>query len=584
MTAGSLTQLAAKGVQDNNLTVNPEKTFFKGVWKKHTNFATQAIPQAFSAGLMQMGSTVTATIPRKGDLVTDIWLEIDMSRIGNANGQSYSSIKRSETDGTHTTMDGFMVSYVPEVARAMLEQVELKIGGHTFDVHSAEWLHVYDELSVEKDKQPFDSVGKVSSRRVLGGHRAGSEASQASGTQNNDPKTQDLIEMADMDQKFYVPLRFWFNRETTQALPLVALMYHEVEIKVKLRSLQSIMTLNMKPFQSGLPSDQGKRAHIADTYEKIKGHRTFGMDPALTVSHGPNFMESKWAFPTKTDRAPATLFDKGEVNGFKGKAFYSFPEHGDALVDMKLLINYTFLDQQERAMFAQSDHHYLIDTVTEVLPTWESKQRHQVYDIGDINHPCKDLIWCVRPEDNVSDAEPQVNPGADHGEGGAGQGMFKWDSMPHILNAATSTNVFSPDARFWKSGGHVKDYFNFAGSSYINGEFEAFARAKLVLNGAERFDHDARFLREVNARDRYQSVPSSMIYTYPFAMDPCGCSPSGSLNFSRIDQARLHLDLGEYAERNKQRGGIPQSDVFVFARVHNIVKITQGMAGLMYAN
>lgn len=572
MTAGSLTQLAAKGVQDNNLTVNPDRTFFKGVWKRHTNFATQAIPQAFSAGQMKMGSTLTATIPRKGDLVTDIWLEIDMSRIGNANGQSYSS-----TSGVGTTMDvmdGYMVSYVPEVARAMLEQVELKIGGHTFDVHSAEWLHVYDELSIPCDKQPMDSVGKVESAFNSRGLRK--KVSGAS-TVSKSPKTTDLINMGDSDQKFYVPLRFWFNNETTQALPLVALMYHEVEIKVKLRSLQSIMTMNMKPMRTGHIRDQGTSAHILDQYSTVKGHRTFhetGPSGAST-----NSIDVCWAKPVKTDKRPTIPNSGAELdNGMyeSGKAFYSFPEHNNALVDMKLLINYTFLDQQERAMFAQSDHHYLIDTITEVQPTWEPKQRHQVYDIGDINHPCKDLIWCVRPDANTSDDEPALNTGS--ASGGAGQGLFKWDKMP------TYNGVLQPDSRFYTSGGHVKDYFDFQGSSYINGEFESFSRAKLVLNGAERFDHDARFLREVNARDRYKNVPAGKIYTYPFSMDPCSCTPSGSLNFSRIDQARLELDLGEYADRNKDVGGIPQSNVFVFARVHNIVKITQGMAGLMYAN
>jgi hypothetical protein len=529
MSAGALTQLAAKGVQDKNLTLSPEITFFKGVWKHHTNFACESITQTFSAGQMKLGNTVTAQLPRKGDLVHDIWLEIDMSRIGNYQGCSFNGWKEDEQIG------GWGVSYVPEVARAMIEKVEIMIGGHTFDTHSAEWLHAYDELCIPRDKQPMATVGKANS------------------------KTEELIDRSGDDQKFYMPLRFWFNNEMCQALPIVALMYHEVDIKVKLRSQKDLLTINRR---DNVTADEGTVISYSDDTGAVRGHKTFAQGGATANPPG--------AFPslseTKSGLSSPDLTDK---------AVFSFPEHGGALIDMKLLINYVFLDKQERELFAKSDHYYLVDTVTEVKPTWQPKQKLQVYDIGEINHPCKDLIWCVRPQTNTQDAAPAVGEQDQHG---AGQGLFKWDMM------IAGGSGIDPPSRFYTTGGHVKDYFDFRGSSYKNGQFESFESAKLVLNGSERFHHDARFLREVSSRDKYPCVPRSMVYAYPFAKDPCDWKPSGSLNFSRVDQARFELDLGEYAQRNASKGAMPQSDVFVFARVHNIVKITAGMAGLMYAN
>lgn len=556
MSAGSLTQLAAKGVEDRNLTMNPELTFFKAVYKHHTNFATQAISESFSSGAVRLGATVTATIPRKGDLVHEIWIEIDMSRIGNANGDAFDGIARKEGVGNETRIGGWAVSYVPEVARAMIKSVDLLIGGHVFDSHSAEWLHSYDQLYVDKDHQPRGAVGKAS--------ETDEPSTQYAGARNNwdKAKTTQIIQSSSEHQKFYMPLRFWFNNHCSQCLPLVALMYHEVEIRVKLRTQAELLTLNILPFPQNTPP---LSRDVSDSMGPARGHT--------------RLRESTWDFetddesiqaPPETVVVPPLVETKTGTLPAHDKAFFSFPEHGNALIDMKLLINYTFLDKAEREMFAKKDHYYLIDQLTEIHPTWNKKDRQQVYDLGEINHPCKELVWCVRPNINITDDAPTKSDVIV--TSGAGLGRYKWDVLPKGV----------VPQHFYKTGGHVKDYFNFDGSSYQNGEFEGFSKAKLVLNGNDRFEHDARFLREVVARDRYACVSSSKIYRYPFCKNPLSWKPSGSLNFSKIDQARLELDLGEYAHRNRLVGGIPDSTVFVFARVHNILKITSGMAGVMY--
>jgi len=561
MTAGSLTQLAAKGEEDKQLTLRPEFTFFKAVYKHYTNFATQAVSQGFSQGAVRLGSTITATIPRKGDLVQEIWLEIDMSRIGNRQGYSFSGSHRKDKTQQGLNIprtDGHAVSYVPEVARAMIKNIELLIGGHVIDTHSGEWLHVYDQLYVDETRRHRELVGGVEKHRenILGAFR-------------NDAKTDDLIGASDNDQKFYVPLRFWFNNTCSQCLPLVALMYHEVEIRVKLRTQEELMTFNMRSHQTFSSTGDGR--DIPDDLADIKGHKYWGNDdvvydpPRIATVH-PH--EKWWPNLTHTN-GPVGLDHR--LDAAHDNVYYSFPEHGSALVDMKLLINYTFLDKVEREMFAKNTHYYLMDTITEVKPTWMQKQKVQVYDIGDINHPCKELIWCVRPAMNVSDTKPEQSE--NYLYGGAGQGRYKWDKLPKDL----------PGPEFFDTGGMVKDYFNFDGSSFVNGQFEAFETARLTLNGAERFEHDARFLREVISRDKYNGVPETKIYKYPFCKNPQSWKPSGSLNFSRIDQARLELDLGAYAQRNMiSNNAIPNSEVFVFAKVHNILKISAGMAGVMY--
>jgi len=481
-----------------------------------------------------------------------------MSRIGNWNGFSFSGVERKAAIIT-AAVDGMAVSYVPEVARAMIKSVELLIGGQVIDTHTAEWLHAYDQLYVDQDRRPGKTVGLT--------RGVGHDVDSLEVVPVNVGKTTNLIRSSDSDQKFYVPLRFWFNNTCSQCLPLVALMYHDVEIKVKLRTQAEILTLNKAVTNHANPNSlgaSGENRMLEDTNYAVKGHTRLGSSISPPAA---NIVPTKW-WPQLIEITGAEVVSGADDDNVR----YSFPEHGSALVDMRLLINYTFLDKVEREMFAKNVHHYIVDTITEVKPTWMQNQKVQVYDIGDINHPCKELIWCVRPKMNTSDTKPTQQTNGVF-SGGAGQGMYKWDKVPHPY----------PGPEFWCTGGMVKDYFNFDGSSWVNGEFEAFETAKLVINGAERFEHDARFLREVVCRDKYAGVPETKIYRYPFCKNPQSWKPSGSLNFSRIDQARLELDLGAYAQRNSaSENGIPDSDVFVFAKVHNIIKITGGMAGLMY--
>ena len=77
MAGGGLMQLVAYGAQDVYLTGKPEITFFKAVYKRHTNFAIECIPQTF-LGNPGSGKTVSCALTRNGDLVTNMVLKCDI--------------------------------------------------------------------------------------------------------------------------------------------------------------------------------------------------------------------------------------------------------------------------------------------------------------------------------------------------------------------------------------------------------------------------------------------------------------------------------------------------------------------------
>ena len=201
---GGLMQLVAYGAQDIYLTGNPQITFFKVVYRRHTNFSMEEIAQTAS-GTEALGSEATYTISRNGDLVHKMYVQY------NNHG----------TDSS--TMCG-------SFGHTILKEIECEIGGQKIDKHYGHWLEVWSNLT-----EP-NSVGST----PTGGSSSGPEGGNESLTTYGPTKYQRMAGISTNvtggggsgDERYFVPLRFWFNRNPGLALPLIALQYHEVKIKI----------------------------------------------------------------------------------------------------------------------------------------------------------------------------------------------------------------------------------------------------------------------------------------------------------------------------------------------------------------
>jgi len=178
-------QLVAYGAQDIYLTGNPQITFFKVVYRRHTNFSMETIAQTLNGGTTANNNTGTCTISRNGDLVHKIYVTVTPDSAANY------------------TKD-------PDFSQ-LVKEVELEIGGQKIDLHTAEWNNVWNELSTDESK----AAGLKSMQGAIG--KPGTGATSVT-TVN-------------------IPLNFWFCRNPGLALPLIALQYHEVKIKCKWNSI-----------------------------------------------------------------------------------------------------------------------------------------------------------------------------------------------------------------------------------------------------------------------------------------------------------------------------------------------------------
>ena len=223
MTGGGLMQLVAYGAQDVYLTGNPQITFFKAIYRRHTNFAMESIENPFN-GNPRFGNQVTCTIQRNGDLIHRIYLQATLP-----------SVKLAVGDGS-----GAQFRWLNWVGHNLVDYVELQIGGQRIDKHYGDWLHIWNELTQEAGKQAgyakmVGNVPQLTNLIVQGGEDCDNDCA------GGEPNSSGELLGCTPEYTLYVPLQFWFCRNPGLALPLIALQYHEVRINLQFNDLQNLM-------------------------------------------------------------------------------------------------------------------------------------------------------------------------------------------------------------------------------------------------------------------------------------------------------------------------------------------------------
>lgn len=202
---GGLLQLVAMGKQDVFLTGNPQVTWFKMVYRRYTNFSSESSIIQFD-NQADFGRRLTTLIPRKGDLLGPMWLEIQLPAI-------------------YDSVTGNPVSYTNAIGHALIQEISLEIGEQEIDKQTGEWMEIWSNHTVTQDKlQGWNNmIGKTTGA-----------------SQGNAPS--ELVNMYG-PLYLYVPLRFWFCKNPGLALPLIALQYHPVRINITLSPLQKLFVL-----------------------------------------------------------------------------------------------------------------------------------------------------------------------------------------------------------------------------------------------------------------------------------------------------------------------------------------------------
>ena len=605
---GGLMQLVAYGAQDVYLTGNPQITFWKVSYRRHTNFAMESIEQTFN-GQADFGRRVTCTISRNGDLCYRTYLQVTLPEINQ---------HMKNTNGTST--EGVYARWLDFPGEQLISQVEVEIGGQRIDRQYGDWMHIWNQLTIsaEQERGYNAMIGHTTQLTYITDPNFAAVDGPCT---SNAPRQVCAPRNALPETTLYIPFQFWFCRNPGLALPLIALQYHEVKINLDIRPID----------------------------------------------------ECLWA--------ASTLECSTGISNPKVTSAYA-----QSLVAASLYVDYVFLDTDERRRMAQNPHEYLIEqlqfTGDESVGSSSNKIKLN------FNHPCKELIWVVQPDENVDycaslectqtlfkllGAQPfnytdalDALPSAIHAYGSkesiagtpagvgtgsafidskglfqqAGPGQFDATAASAAAttaagslggsigtttataataaaslaagfsagfnaiggpgwNASSATNT--PAARGAAGAqGYNDAQFNVASAdSSLVGVSDAgtfvlsesaiklhcwgmnpVVTAKLQLNGQDRFsEREGTYFDLVQPFQHHTRNPDTGINLYSFALRPEEHQPSGTCNFSRIDNATLQLVLS-----NATVEGTKTAKVRVYATNYNVLRIMSGMGGLAYSN
>jgi hypothetical protein len=247
---GGLLQLVAYGAQDAYITGNPHITFWKVLYKRHTNFAMEAFRVNFT-GSPIYGQRVVAVVNRNADLVWKTYVEITLPETTLLKtGKTYDVLW---TGGAMRRL-GYL----------LLKQIDIEIGGQIIDRHYGEWLHLWESLTAN-----FDTSVKLD--QMLGGNNPTlGGATSSIDTCHGRPNV------------LYVPLQFWFNRNPGLALPLIALQYHEVRFNITLADATDLVTkgqwASVSQAAANLPQVKDMALYIDYVYLDVDERRRFAQE------------------------------------------------------------------------------------------------------------------------------------------------------------------------------------------------------------------------------------------------------------------------------------------------------------------
>jgi len=526
---GGLLQLVAYGAQDAYISGNPQITFFKTLYKRHTNFAMEAFRVNFN-GQAAWGVKHSAVIGRHADLMYSTYLEVVL-------------------DAGYYNNDQGMLGF------NLLSRVELEIGGQLIDRLYGEFMYLWSALTLPYDKSidlrlmvgdgnnlDFNSedgigviLGAGSSSKFLGGQRNCNNGSGRPSLPNN---------------ILYIPLSFFYTKNPGVALPLIALQYHEVRVNVIWNDVKTIagdftgkvQPLPPQPLQCALYVDyiyldtEERRRMAQQSHEYLIEQTQFNEDKSMS-SHS-NRIDLTFNHPVKE------LIWVVQPSGYTNCTVTQseFEERRE----IASVVGGTGVTAASVTVRATGN------TFTSVTV---SSAGNSVYTIGNV-------FTAVTSFGTVTFTVSAVDSTT-----GSNTGL-----LVGVTNiTGTATPKFSNTKRLKPFTYDQSAVFEQL--LQINGQDRMDKRYGDYYNKVQRFQHHT---------GGFSLITQPGVYSYSFALKPEEHQPSGTCNFSRIDTAHLLITLD---------GSLPISheddqtyDVRVYAINYNILRIMSGMGGLAYSN
>ena len=509
---GGMIQLVAYGKEDLFITSNPQITFFKIVYRRHTNFTFEQIPQYFPNQQVNFGNQVTATMTKNGDLLGDIVLYVNLP-----------SIKAISNNITK-------FAWVKRIGFAIIKTVEIQINGLLIDRHYGDWLNIWAELS---------------------GYITGPKSSGFLKMIGDVPELTNFTSSKD-EYLLQIPLQFWFCRSSGNAIPLSCLQYSDIKINVEFNDLNKCCIIspsnyiscqnnisNLLPFEYIQQNINGSINGGLFNYYDINLQRLYYYQITDTKLMG---------IPTTNNIIPtdphiiSNLTSQYQITGITSK-FNIIPSYNvnsrvystsNVLRNINiqncfLLTTYYYLDDEERLIFMQSKHDYIIEQLFLTSPI-KIDTINRTINLT-VDQTCKYIIWYLQ--------------------------------MNYNYNSQDYYNYTDTFIRDYKTG-------KITGNNIIVNE-------TVLLNGQPRLTtRDNSYFNDIMPYQHFKYSLPSGLNVYSFCLYPPLIQPSGSCNMSQITLSQIQLQTSNVISV------ITPANFIAYSVSHNILRISNGLGGLVF--
>ena len=596
---GGLIQLVAYGAQDVYLTGNPQITFFKVVYRRHTNFSMECIEVPIDSA--NFGNTTNVQILRNGDLAHKIYIKTTLP-----------SLPKNHV-------------YVQKPGFALIKSIECTIGGSKIDKHSGLLYDIwYDLTHLETQEDGYNKmIGNVPELTNI--------------YYNNSRTTNSSV--GTPAYTLYIPIQFWFNRNVGLALPLIALQYHEVRISIEFEELTTMVgniyptteTLNCKLSNTSLLVDyiyldQEERRRIAQVGHEFLIEQT-QYDSESIIGSNQKF-SLDFNHPCK-EIAWVTL-----CGMFSGKTTYFADYYKDQKETLDFaatnivtqMISY-LKDDDDPTKYTPSNDWYKLSDFIGSNPSINSNITN-TFTIGVGNDSNKKININILNKDNVTRQLDNTRIYYINNK------MFKYDNknLCDRINEFTLNFYIEDDITYLYDNSNLsilKDninvkhnlmiedisipvalfttktkYYNAISTSLnirishkfnygldLAGNGNLVSTAKIQLNGHDRFDvQSGDYFNYVQPSQHHRRTPHNGVYVYSFGLLPEQHQPSGTCNLSRIDTSLLLLTFSDtlrarYPDDLMQISNILNNSYVLICVVnYNVLRCMSGMSGVAYAN
>lgn len=366
---GGVMQLIAIGAQDVFITGSPELSYFKMVYKRHTNFSMESVRQTFATKptLDTKGNTFFCRITRVADLLQDVFVSVMLPNI-------YSD-------------DRLRFKWIENIANYMIYSYTLKIDTQTIDIVWGEWMDIWNELTLTADK-------KDGYNRMTGNVEEfmKPKSSNPSVNYNNNTITYFSYPAATANKpsidarRLYIPVPFWFTKNPGLALPLIALQYQNIDLVIEVRNIEDLYQVY---------DSQTDRYYSPNGYRQLVSKRP--VNEYLSTLNTDYIGADQMFNRRQVVSTQLVNNDDVSIQRFLVPIGQSYANMSSSIdIDAYVECNYVFLDEAERKSIASQSHDFLVERVYRVDK--EGITTQGMIDLL-IQNPIKELVWVARRSD-----------------------------------------------------------------------------------------------------------------------------------------------------------------------------------------